>query len=447
MADKNRNGIDDSKEKPKKKFAPGQQVAHPMFPWLRGKNGPTLARAEERRTNPVSLAEFFTQPATQALNFFGDLFTGFGRNKWESYGTGVGDQLFGVQKGYYSDVNRNPGINASILDNIFPTNRSPVSAGKQSRSPERDRVNRIFRNNSNQPPVDPGAQRRDFASTLAEAIQLLQGLGGGGSISYDPQRNALRQNAAEADAHLAAMFGGLADSIAADAAGIGSAYDEAIQRQGDITKQIGESIQQGYQSGTDMLTQQAQALGIQEAIANQIESGQTAAGDLQQNLAANAAAGQTAQTLLNTNRASALDYNTAVKQSVQQEGAAQRAARQAALQKFLADIDIAEQQANASAQGDLGGSVLSLAQWLYGQNADEARHQDDIAMRAQEIANDYELGMLRYGPKQQGMNFDEATMFLANLIGQGQGVAGLQAWAKDNPDNLGYALNFLSKFS
>lgn len=437
MADKNRNGIDDSKESPKKPFKPGQAII---------RNGSVMRRARERTTEPVSLAEFFNQPVTQGLNFLGDLLTGFQRNKWDSYGTGLGDQLLGVQKGYYRDVNKRPGFNDTVLANMFPTNSSPVRKAT-SRSPERDRINRIFRDDSGQPPVDPGAQRRDFASTLAEAIQLLQGLGGGGSISYDPQRNALRQNAAEADAHLAAMYGGLANSIAADAAGIGTAYDEAIKRQGDITNQTGQSIQQGYQSGTDMLTQQAQALGIQEAIANQIKSGQTAAGDLQQNLAANAAAGQTAQTLLNTNRASALDYNTAVKQAAQQEGAAQRAARQAALQRLLADIDIAEQQANVSAQGDLGGSALSLAQWLYGQGTDEARHQDEIAMQAQKIANDYDLGLLRWGQPQQGMNFDEATMFLANLIGQGQGAAGLQTWAKENPDNLGYVLNFLAKFS
>lgn len=436
MADKNRNGIDDSKESPKKPFKPGQAIT---------RNGSVMRRAHERKSGPA--VEILATPVTQGLNFLGDLLTGFQRNKWDSYGTGLGDQAFGVAEGYYRNANKQPGFNDTVLANMFPTNSSPVQKAT-SRSPERDRIHRIFRNDSDQSGSEvEGPTRQTFASTLAEAIQLLQGLGGGGSISYDPQRNALRQNAAEADAQLAAMYGGLANSIAADAAGIGTAYDEAIKRQGDITNQAGQSIQQGYQSGTDMLTQQAQALGIQEAIANQIESGQTAAGDLQQNLAANAAAGQTAQTLLNTNRASALDYNTAVKQAAQQEGAAQRAARQAALQRLLADIDIAEQEANASAQGDLGGSALSLAQWLYGQGTDEARHQDEIAMQAQKIANDYDLGLLRWGQPQQGMTFDEATMFLANLIGQGQGVAGLQAWAKDNPDNLGYALNFLSKFS
>lgn len=438
MADKNRNGIDDSKESPKKPFKPGQAIT---------RNGSVMRRARERTTEPVSLAEFFNQPVTQGLNFLGDLLTGFQRNKWDSYGTGLGDQLLGVQKGYYRDVNKRPGFNDTVLANMFPTNSSPVQKAT-SRSPERDRIRRIFRDDSGQPGGEVEAPtRQTFAQTLAQAIELLQGQGMSPGISYDPQRNALRQNAAEADAQLAAMYGGLANSIAADAAGIGTSYDEAIKRQSDITNQTGQSIQQGYQSGTDMLTQQAQALGIQEAIANQIKSGQTAAGDLQQNLAANAAAGQTAQTLLNTNRASALDYNTAVKQAAQQEGAAQRAARQAALQRLLADIDMAEQEANAAQAQNLNNSALSLAQWLYGADTDESRYQDTLAMRAQEMANErYAAELDAYG-RDPGMTFDEATMFLANLIGQGQGPAGLQTWAKENPDNLGYVLNFLGKFS
>jgi hypothetical protein len=287
----------------------------------------------------------------------------------------------------------------------------------------------------NRPGEEEGPVDESFADMLARAMSMFGGEGGG--VSYDPQRQTARDNAATADANLAAMYAGLSDSIANDAGGIGTAYDQTGQRQQAITDQTGQSLQQGYQSGTDMLTQQAQALGIQEAVANQIQSGSTPAGDLAQRLADNAAAGQTAQTQNTTNRGAALQYNDVVKNAAQQEGAQQRAQRQADLQSILANIDVAEQEANQSSRSNSMNNAVSLAQWLYGNQTDERRYQDNLQSDAARLANERYIADLENQP-QVGVDrvSAESVALLQELLGYSDPKQ-FQSWVQENPS--GYA--------
>lgn len=442
MADKNNNGKDDSKE-----YAAGQKVAHPMFPWLAGnKKGPKLTRANEGKGSSVSLAEFFNSPMRQGFNFLGDLGSGFSRNKNDSIGTGVGDQIFGVAPGYYADRQKdtNPRSNESVGDywlrSMFPTNGAritPVSgqmpqapAGPEFLSPEWRAQH--FGARGDRGPVGPQSADMSFADTLAQAIEMMRN-GGGGGVNYDPQRQTARDNAATADSNLAAMYAGLVNSIAADAQGIGTAYDTTGQRQQAITDETGQAIQQGYQAGTDMLTQQAQALGIEQAVANQIQNGSAPAGDLVQRLADNAAAGQTAQTQNATNRQAAVQYNDVVKNAAQQEGAQQRAQRQADLQSILADIDIAEQDANRSAQANQYSNAVSLAQWLYGNQTDERRYQDALSKDAASLANERYIAELENQPQQAMQRVSaESEAFIQNLLGF-EDPKQYQMWKQENP--------------
>ena len=342
----------------------------------------------------------------------------------------------------------------SLFGNMFPTDRTPVGArGRfqmQSTVPTMGSdkwLAGLARRGGKGGRENPQSTETSFADTLAQAIELMKSLGGGGGgigrVSYDPQRATARANAAEADKHLAAMYGGLVSSIEGDAAGIGASYDQASAAQKQVTQETSDTIRQGYQSGNDMLTQQAQALGIVEAVANQINSGQTAAGDLQQALASVAQAGETAQTQTGQNRQAALQYNTVVGDAAEQEGAAQRAARQSELQKVLAQIDMAEQEqnsqidmANASRAGDMNSSAMNLAQWLYGNQTDERRYQDSLQAQAQELANERYIA----GLDQSSMGVDrvsaESIALLQELLGYSD-PREFQSWIQDNPS--GYA--------
>lgn len=366
MADKNRNGIEDSKEKPR---SLADVISGKGADWSL-KSTPSV---ENSPNNPSPVVRTYGKYDPSAANR-------------------------GIDKAFPTDAR-------ALKADGTPVGRLGVAMPKGTEEA-------------------PAAAERTFASTLAEAMKLLSSLGGAGGVDYDPYRQSARTNAAEADANVGAIYRALATSIGNDAPGIGQQYDTAKQTQQAASDQASQAIQQGYQSGRDMLSQQAAALGIQEAVGNQIEAGQTGAGDMSQRLADSAAQNQTAQTQLNTNRQSALDYNTAVKQAAQQEGAAQRAQRQAELRSVLAQIDVAEQDANRSTQGRQGESALSLAQWLWGQDTDEARYQDSLQQSAIEAA-------MSQGAGTPGVNA-ESVALLQELLGYTD-PAQTQQWIQKNP--------------
>jgi hypothetical protein len=342
----------------------------------------------------------------------------------------------------------------SLFGGMFPTNSAPVGGGAkfQMRSTvppmgSDDWLAGLARRGGGRQQAPEESRQASFADTLAQAIEMMKSLGGGGGgvgrISYDPQRATARANASEADKHLAAMYAGLVSSIEGDAPGIQASYDEALASHKEVADETSETIKQGYQSGSDMLTQQAQALGIQQAVANQINSGQTAAGDLQQALASVAQASETAQTQTGQNRQAALQYNTVVGDAAEQEGAAQRAARQAELQRVLSQIDQAEMEqntqidmANASRNDSINSSAMNLAQWLYGNDVDERRYQDSLQAQATEMANERYIA----GLDQEQMGIDrvsaESIALLQELLGYSD-PREFQRWVQDNPS--GYA--------
>jgi hypothetical protein len=278
---------------------------------------------------------------------------------------------------------------------------------------------------------DVGTGESTFADTLAQAIALMREQGGGG-VDYDPYRASARANQAEADTALNSMYTGLAQSIAGDEAGIRQSYGDTIAAQQGLTNQAAQGINEGYRSANDMLSQQAQALGIQEGVQNQINSGQSSAGDLAQHLANNAGAGETAQTQLNRNRQSAVDYNTSVRQAAEQEGAAQRAQRVAELQSVLGQLDMREQEANAQAESGLQSGALSLAQWLYGQNTDERRYQDSLAQSAAEMAMEQMAN--QEGASVPGVN-PQSVALIQELLGYSDPLQ-FQKWGQENPSGL-----------
>jgi hypothetical protein len=436
---------DNDRKKKRPRIAAGQRTNAQQW----GIPGTRQKRAQEVDDGPggFTLSGFLTRPTRQALNFFGDLTTGFQRNKFDSWGTGLGDTVFGVTRGYYDEKNeevRDPRYNASqtLMESAWPTDRRPVSAarGRGNSGPGKAGILGRLQSQYGQGIEEP--TEMSFSDILARAMEMFGGGGGGpSSVSYDPQREAARTNAAESDAKIAGIYNALSQSIVGDAAGIGSSYDQAKAVQQAAADQAQQNVQAGYQSANDMLSQQAAALGIQEAVANQINSGQANGGDMTQRLSDLAAQNAQAQSQLGTNRQSALDYNTAVDQAARQESASRRAALAGELRNILGQIDSAENEANASLanqygsqQGQAQDSALSLAQWMYENQTDERRYQDDQSRRATELA-------LKY-PGQQGSQppvNPESLRRLQELIGYSEDPGAFQAWLRDN---MGYAVNF-----
>lgn len=399
MADKNRNGIDDSKEKPKKRSLPGYVTGNAPS----DNSIPYEARRQDARL------------------------TG---NRGLSGGAS---------------------INAA-----FPTNRAPLGGSKQfPNSPalpgampmQSDAFLANLMRGRGRRQQEQGPTEMSFSDMLAQAMQLFGGSGEGGgpsSVNYDPQRNSARANASEADQKIAGIYAALTNSIAGDAGGIGASYDQAKATQQAAADQAQQNVKAGYQSANDMLTQQAQALGIQEAVANQINSGQANGGDMTQRLSDLGAQNAQAQSQLGTNRQSALDYNTAVAQAARQESASRRAALASELRNILGQIDSAEQETNASlanqyssSAGQGMDSALSLAKWMYENQTDERRHQDESRRLATEMT-------LKYPGTQQNnaglMSPDESWSLIQRLVGA-QDPQGLQQYTAKSPENLSAVLD------
>lgn len=257
-----------------------------------------------------------------------------------------------------------------------------------------------------------GAQEpeKGLADYLREAMGLIGGGSGGGGVNYDPQRQTLRGNAAENDARLEAMYRQLRGSIDADAPKIAQAYQQAI----DSTASTTATAQAQAQAATDAANARNNEvlanLGIQEAQGNIIEQGNDLNTQTARNIGDMAATGQAAGNRLVENKATSLTHNTNIGNAAGLEGNLQRAQNQARLQALLADIDMQEQQQNASRQDNSFAQQLGLAQELIGFDRYNQERQDQLQMAAAEMAAERQPSP--YDPTQ-------VLKFYNDLINQG----------------------------
>lgn len=232
---------------------------------------------------------------------------------------------------------------------------------------------------------DPTKTLGDY---LKQAMEMLGqfDLGGGSSpVNYDPQRDAARQQAADNDSRLEAMYRQLRGSIDADASVIQDAYQGAI----DSTRQGNSTAQAQTQAATDAANSRnnavLEALGIQEAEKNIIQEGRDLNTQTAHQIADQASKGQAATGLLANNQATALAHNTNIGNAAGLEGNLQRASNQSRLQALLAEIGMQEQQANAS-RGDSGAQMFGLASGLAESLLGFDRYEQDRADRLQQAA-------------------------------------------------------------
>jgi hypothetical protein len=245
---------------------------------------------------------------------------------------------------------------------------------------------------------------RSFSDILHDVQAMLSEMGVGGSVSYDPLREQARGQWQDADARTLAMFNQLQDSIRGEAAPLGAAYDEGVASTNAATEFANTQNAQSAQNIGSMVNQQAGALGIQEAVANDLNAGNLSGQDQAARTADTTARGQITSNQLISNKVGALDYNNDLVGAAGLAGGMARLQRQNELNRLLAQYDVDEQSANASAQGDFTGQSLDLAKSLFGDETDRWKYQNDNQRYATEEMNDreYDLWKMSQGSSGSG---------------------------------------------
>ncbi len=253
-----------------------------------------------------------------------------------------------------------------------------------------DQAKRVALNAQN--PPQP-LQTQDNSTPFDDLAALI---GGGGSFdpnsiqvdtsAYDNQERTARQNGADADVKLQAMYRQLAQSYLDDNANTKSAYAQSAANLGQASDQAANEVKQAAQTSTSDLIGMLSKLGIQDTGRVLANKGTTIAGDTNATLngiAANKGANLAAN---EANSAAAQEYNRNISSAANLEGTTQRAENQQNLSKVLQSIASARTnavnqakqsaaQAAASSQGDAFSNALQLAQAQQKYRGDEADRQ------------------------------------------------------------------------
>ena len=374
MVDKNKNGVDDAVEayqktlKDKKAIAPRNLSKRFQDNFTEDPEGSIYKPSRDNTKGTEGIGTFFggignavTDVTRRGQNFSDSFGRWITSRPQAALGGGYGDSLLGAERNY-AGVKPSVAAEASITEDLKP------------------------------PPVE---EKPSPGMSFADYLQMASGIfGGGNSIpmaNYDPQRNLLKQNAADNDSRLEAMYRQLRGSIDADAPVIQQGYQDAI----DSTAQNAATAQQNTQAATDSANSRNDAvlanLGIEQAMGNQIQQGTDLSSQTARQITDQASRGQAAGDRLVSNQATAVNHNTNVGNAAGLEGNLQRATNQAKLQSLLGQLGMQEEQENASriAQNNSQngiGEQIRLAQWMMGDATDERRYQDSISQSAAELS-------------------------------------------------------------
>lgn len=387
MADKNRNGIDDALERK----LPGYATGTPAF-------AATAPRAPgvAPYADPFGLSARPAQPAPPR---------------------GVGGQR---------------ALSPTLLSLITP--QADQTPNNVSRPGVQGGTARPV-NPSLMPQTDPfGADA--FSKYLAQAAQIL---GGGGSISYDPQRETARANAADADARLAAMYRELGDSVVADGTMVQEGYDQAIQNSQNSTVAAQEQVQAAAAAAMNQQAEVLGNLGVGDAQGGIIAQGQDLASQAVDQVSDAATRGDAAGQLLAAQQGSAAEYNGGIATAVGLEGVDRQAQNQAALASLLAQIDMEEQTQNAALQQGYQQQQLSLADVLRGYDYSQYQNQNQMQQQAAEQANALQIAQLENQPAPNPV--ESVAAFIQQLDS-----AGYIDWANMDASQQAALLNAFAKF-
>jgi hypothetical protein len=236
-----------------------------------------------------------------------------------------------------------------------------------------------------------GAAGGDESSITDLIAQLSQAFGagqGGGTdigeyqnISYDPARNEAKSASAAAAQALAGIYQQLNSEFAETGAATDKRYADAQAQIGQNRDQAVQSTQGAYAASQGQQQQMLNTLGIQNEAARAVEEGRDLAGR-----GAGAVAGLNSGALANQNYLASSGvgenrFNGRLQEAGQAAGARAQSGVQSSLASKLAEIAMAENQANqqgraahdsaaaqAAAAGQSGAmgmnDIVGLAQWM-----------------------------------------------------------------------------------
>lgn len=402
MADKNKNGIPDDKENG------GKAKAKNTFA-TRNKNGslqPSLVSGIAPGSYVPDAGEVY-EPSTKYGGLFGNI-ANFANDTTRNVNNFWGSEILGE--------------------------RTPLGGGRGDArvgSNPVDAIGRPARNRraSFQKGAYQGGSQQEEALSLADYLAMATELiGGGGGVNYDPQRETARQNAAENDSRLEAMYRQLRGSIDADAPVLQQAYQGAI----DSTAANNTNAQAQAQGATDSANARNNEvlanLGIEQAAGNIIQNGTDLNTQTAQRVTDMATRGQAAGDRLVSNQATALTHNTNIGNAAGLEGNLQRASNQARLNALLAEIDMEEQQQNSSLSENRLSQQMGMANQLLDFDRYNQERNDNLQMSAAELAAKGQNSLPDLGGFLQALGINPADI------------------AKD-PSKYGSLLGSLTKFS
>lgn len=323
------------------------------------------------------------------------------------------------------------------------SSQQKILEGQRHAQRGRQQQDRVYANiaaRQQQQPEDP-KQFASFADYLRQAQELLAGTEGGG-VNYDPQRDALRQNAGTADSRLAEIYTSLQQQFANADPAIAQRYTQSGEDIDLNSAQAANAVDTSNTAIRDEQTRQLQALGIQDAIANVAPQQAADQANAKQAIERQGQIAGDANTQFGS---AARTFNTENQQTAGLEGASKRAGIQTNLLAALADVDASEQDANASLSNQRQGSALSIAQLLQAQDpegASAAAAQAQAAMEAAQQQFENEMAVrtfdAKYGQQRpQGLGLQQVL----DLLGQ-QGVSA----DKTAPEDLARLVSAYSNF-
>lgn len=342
----------------------------------------------------------------------------------------------------YQPFSQQDAANMNIDPNFQERDRRASAAARRSG------MDTYHRRIAEQGQQDAGPTK-SFADYLRMAQEILGGMGGGPSqipgVNYDPERNALRSNAATGDSAIASIYANLQQQFADAAPVIDKNYAEGGAAIDANTAQAAGNLQDSNTAINDETTRQLQALGIGDAAANTVPD---RAADQSAAAAAIQQQGQIVGNQLDQNHTTAQNYNNENKATAGMEGDSKRAAVQAALIQALAGVDSRETDANAQiAQQNAAqqsafsqnrqSSALSLAQQLMegdptGASALGAQQEFAAQQQQQQFEND--LATATFNAKYGQQEPQQSPQKLLDIVSQLQQQAG---W--DNLDPKTYS--------
>lgn len=287
-----------------------------------------------------------------------------------------------------------------------------------------------------------GPDFRSFADYLREAEALING-GGAGGVNYDPQRNALRQNAGQANDIIGSIYASLQQQFADAAPQIEQRYAQSGQDIDLNTAQAANAVNSSNEAIRNEQTRQLSALGIEDAIANVAPQQAADQANALQSIERTGQIAGNANTGFGT---AASTYNAENRGTAGMEGASKQALLQANLLSALADVDAREQEANASLSSQRQNSALSVAQLLMENDPEGAAAAAAQARQMSELAQqqfENEMAVREFDAKynrqsQPGLGLQQVL----DLITQQSGGS----LDEMDPKNLAALVNAYSRF-